>query len=171
MRSWAGLGFCHPYHNLLLMTVVVCCNFCFTVWSVVPKGFCSISALSSPSLDSPQWGLCPHILDPSTAVDCCDFLLSDKLTVTVFSVLLVQLLSSAGSVQLGLLRLFYSVLASPPHACLPLPCVYGGSRTGGHFLTFPGRSRSQLCNSLDPELNKVSCSSIRNRVFFLVLFT
>ena len=137
---------------------------------MVPKGFCSISALSSPSLDAPQWGLCPHILDPSTAVDCC-VLLSDKLTATVFSALLVQLLSSAGSVQLGLLRLFYSVLASPPHACLPLPCVYGGSWAGEHFLTFPGRSRSQICNSLDPDLNELSCSSIRNRVFFLVLFT
>ena len=47
VRSWAGLGFCHPFHNLLLMTLVGC----FTMWPVVPKGFCSISAFSSPPLD------------------------------------------------------------------------------------------------------------------------
>ena len=53
------------------------------------------------------------ILDPPTAVD---FSLGDKLTVTVFSVLLVQLLSSASSVQLGFFFFFfYSVLPSPSH--------------------------------------------------------
>ena len=49
------------------------------------------------------------ILDPPTAVG-----LGDKLTVTVFSVLLVQLLSSASSVQLGFF-FFFTV------SYLPLP--------------------------------------------------
>lgn len=76
---------------------------------MLPKPFCSILVFSSPSLDVPQWGLCPYILDPPTTVD---FLRGDKLAVTVFSVLLVQLLSSASSVQLGF---FFTV------SYLPLP--------------------------------------------------
>lgn len=134
------------------------------------KGFCSTSALSSPSPHGPQQGLCPHILDPSAAVDCCDFLLSAKLTVTVLYVLLVQCLSSADSVQVGLVRLLHSVLASPPHDCPPLPCICGGSCAEEHFLACPSR-RPRLCNNLDPELSEVSCSSIRNTLFFFVLFT
>lgn len=101
------------------------------------------------------------------------FSLGDKLTVTVFSVL-VQLLPSASSVQLGFVLfcfVFYSVLPSPSHVYLLLPCLCGKSCTGEHFLAFLGRSRPQFCNSLDPELSEISCSSIRNRVFFCVLFT
>ena len=127
------------------------------------------SVFSSPSLDVPQWGLCPYIPDPPTAVA---FSLGDKLTVTVFSVL-VQLLPSASSVQLGffVFVFFYRVLPSPSHVYLLLPCLCGRSCTGEHFLAFLGRSRPQFCNSLDPELSEVSCSSIRNRVFFCILFT
>ena len=85
---------------------------------MLPKAFCSISVFSSSSLDVPQWGLCPHILDPPTAVD---FLRGDKLAVTVSSVLLVQLLSSASSVQLGFFfffLVFYLPLPMSTHFCL-----------------------------------------------------
>ena len=211
------MGFCHPFHNLL-MTLVGC----FTTHLWVDLWYQRVS-VPSQFLAVLLWittvGPLSIILDPPTAVD---FSLGDKLTVTVFSVLLVQLLSSASSVQLGFFFFFFkfsylplpmekemathsSILAwksheqrslvgyspwgckesvtteqlhflsfflpSPSHVYLLLSCLCGRSYAGEHFLTFLGRSRSQFCNSLDPELSEVSCSSIRNRVFFCVLFT
>ena len=211
------MGFCHPFHNLL-MTLVGC----FTTHLWVDLWYQRVS-VPSQFLAVLLWittvGPLSIILDPPTAVD---FSLGDKLTVTVFSVLLVQLLSSASSVQLGFFFFFFTVsylplpmekemathssilawksheqrslvgyspwgckgsvtteqlhflsffLPSPSHVYLLLSCLCGRSYAGEHFLTFLGRSRSQFCNSLDPELSEVSCSSIRNRVFFCVLFT
>ena len=104
------MGFCHPFHNLL-MTLVGC----FTTHLWVDLWYQRVS-VPSQFLAVLLWittvGPLSIILDPPTAVD---FSLGDKLTVTVFSVLLVQLLSSASSVQLGFFFFFFTV------SYLPLP--------------------------------------------------
>ena len=71
-------------------------------------------------MDVPQWGLCPYIPDPPTAVA---FSLGDKLTVTVFSVL-VQLLPSASSVQLGCFFFCFVLFFTASYLSLPMSTYF-----------------------------------------------
>ena len=183
------------------------------MWPVVPKGFCSISAFSSPPLDYHSGVSVHHSWSTHSSGTWwqahSDSVLGSPGSAFVFSKLCVTRLffftvsylplpmekemathssilawkipqtekpgrlQSMGSQRVGHDRAtsLSFFLPSPSHVYLLLPCLCGRSYAEEHFLAFLGRSRPQFCNSLDPELSEVPWSSIRNRVFFCVLFT